>query len=106
MNITIVNARPRRPMTIWKSGFTLIELFVVISIIAVVAALLLPALSRARAQANSIKCRSNLRQLSLELAMYVNDYHAYPSTECVRTNLVGTGTGMMRISGGTAQLHG
>src|SRR5947208_16597354 len=97
-------ARPRMPTTVLKSGFTLIELLVVLGVIAVLASLLLPALSRAKAQANSIKCRSNLRQLGLELAMYVNDCSAYPSTDHVRTNLVGTGA--ISFSGGAAELHG
>ena len=56
-----------------KCGFTLIELLVVIAIIVLLAALLLPALSRAKANAQSIKCRSNLHQVGLALQMYVSD---------------------------------
>ena len=54
--------------------FTLIELLVVIAIIAILAAMLLPALSAARAQARTSSCLSNLKQISLAIGMYANDY--------------------------------
>ncbi|UCC99463.1 MAG: type II secretion system protein, partial [Phycisphaerales bacterium] len=57
-----------------RKGFTLIELLVVIAIIALLMAVLMPALQRVRKQARSVACLNRLKQWSLYFAMYTEDY--------------------------------
>jgi prepilin-type N-terminal cleavage/methylation domain-containing protein len=67
-----------------RNAFTLIELLVVIAIIAILAALLMPALEKARENAYYVKCAANMRQISLAASMYGIDYKDFMATESPR----------------------
>lgn len=66
---------PQKLPVTGKHGFTLVELLVVIGIIAVLIAILLPALAKAREQANSVRCASNLRQIGLTIRLFAQDHN-------------------------------
>src|SRR5262245_22458825 len=61
----------------WRRAFTLIELLVVIAIVAILAALLLPALAKAKAQSQNTICKSNMRQIALGILMYADENRDY-----------------------------
>jgi type II secretion system protein G len=63
-----------------ERGFTLIEMMIVVAIIAILVAIMMPNLMRARAQAQTAACEANLREIATALELYQTDHESYPTT--------------------------
>ena len=70
----LLSTLERLKRSLGAGAFTLVELLVVITIIAILAALLLPTRTRAKAKANTIKCISNLKKIGVAFVLYVDDH--------------------------------
>ncbi len=87
------------PQPLRQNAFTLMELLCVIAIVAILIALLLPALTRSQNKARQVECVNNLRQMGLALQSFVNDNRVYPSS-FGRTNIDFPGTWMTQLENG------
>jgi prepilin-type N-terminal cleavage/methylation domain-containing protein/prepilin-type processing-associated H-X9-DG protein len=83
------NPRAEGIRALVRAGFTLTELLVVIAIIAILAAMLLPALSKAKTQAQATSCKNHVRQMALALQLYVADWRNYPYYATIPVGVLG-----------------
>ena len=86
-----------------RRGFTLVELLVVVGIIALLSSILLPSLNKAREASRSVKCMSNLRQLSQATLMFVNDHKGKMPGRGANTLIADPTTGAFRLVTTTAE---
>src|SRR5689334_13801480 len=70
-----------------RRAFTFIELLVVVAIIAILAGILLPTLSRAKASGQSVRCKANEKQMGAALVMYLGDTSVFPYTAYLTSQL-------------------
>ncbi len=73
-----------------QSGFTLIEIMIVVAIIAILAGILIPNFTHARAQAQTAACESNLREIGTAMELYYTDHQQYPNNTGATVQVDGT----------------